>query len=95
VKNCIFKQRLWVLGSGRSTIRLLPALITTEEQGRMRSIGWSERCAKRRAPCAVSSPWPRLPSEVVVRRKKILNNSCILTECAYPHCARKTFSILR
>jgi len=33
VKNCIFKQRLWVLGSGRSTIRMLPALITNEEQG--------------------------------------------------------------
>jgi len=33
VKNCIFKQRLWVLASGRSTIRLLPALITNEEQG--------------------------------------------------------------
>jgi 4-aminobutyrate aminotransferase-like enzyme len=33
VRNCVFKQRLWILGAGRSSIRLLPALITTEEQG--------------------------------------------------------------
>jgi 4-aminobutyrate aminotransferase len=33
VRNCVFNQHLWILGSGRSTIRLLPALITTEEQG--------------------------------------------------------------
>ncbi|GAC1443098.1 MAG: acetyl ornithine aminotransferase family protein [Chloroflexota bacterium] len=32
VKNCVYKQRLWVLGAGRSTIRLLPALTTTEEE---------------------------------------------------------------
>jgi 4-aminobutyrate aminotransferase len=32
VRNCIFKQHLWVLGSGRSTIRLLPALVTAEEE---------------------------------------------------------------
>jgi 4-aminobutyrate aminotransferase len=32
VRNCIFEQRLWVLGSGRSSIRLLPALITDEEE---------------------------------------------------------------
>jgi 4-aminobutyrate aminotransferase len=32
VKNCVFKQRLWVLGSGRSTIRFLPALTTSEEE---------------------------------------------------------------
>jgi 4-aminobutyrate aminotransferase len=32
VRNCVFEQHLWVLGSGRSTIRILPALITTEEQ---------------------------------------------------------------
>ncbi len=32
VKNCVFKQKLWVLGAGRSSIRLLPALITNEEQ---------------------------------------------------------------
>lgn len=32
VKNCIFKQRLWVLGAGRSAIRLLPALVTSEEE---------------------------------------------------------------
>jgi 4-aminobutyrate aminotransferase len=32
VRNCVFKQRLWVLGAGRSTIRLLPALITSEEE---------------------------------------------------------------
>ena len=32
VRNCVFKQHLWVLGSGRSTIRLLPALVTGEEE---------------------------------------------------------------
>lgn len=32
VKRCIFGERLWVLGSGRSTIRFLPALTTTEEE---------------------------------------------------------------
>jgi 4-aminobutyrate aminotransferase len=32
VRNCVFKQHLWVLGSGRSTIRLLPALITSEAE---------------------------------------------------------------
>lgn len=32
VKNCVSKQRLWVLGSGRSTIRFLPALTTSEEE---------------------------------------------------------------
>jgi 4-aminobutyrate aminotransferase len=33
VRNCVFNQHLWILGAGRSAIRLLPALITTEEQG--------------------------------------------------------------
>jgi 4-aminobutyrate aminotransferase len=32
VKNCVFKQHLWVLGTGRSAIRLLPALTTTEDE---------------------------------------------------------------
>jgi 4-aminobutyrate aminotransferase len=32
IKNCIFKQHLWVLGSGRSTIRFLPALTTNEDE---------------------------------------------------------------
>lgn len=32
VRTCVFGQRLWVLGAGTSTIRFLPALITTEEQ---------------------------------------------------------------
>ena len=32
VKNCVFQQRLWVLGAGRSSIRLLPPLIMNEEQ---------------------------------------------------------------
>ncbi|HLJ66596.1 MAG TPA: aminotransferase class III-fold pyridoxal phosphate-dependent enzyme [Chloroflexota bacterium] len=32
IRNCVYKQRLWLLGSGRSTIRFLPALITDEEQ---------------------------------------------------------------
>jgi 4-aminobutyrate aminotransferase len=34
VRNCIFKQRLWVLGAGRSSIRILPALVTDEDQAR-------------------------------------------------------------
>jgi 4-aminobutyrate aminotransferase len=33
VKNCVFKQHLWVLGAGRSTIRILPPLIMNEEEG--------------------------------------------------------------
>lgn len=33
VKNCIFAQHLWILAAGRSSIRILPALITNEEQG--------------------------------------------------------------
>jgi 4-aminobutyrate aminotransferase len=32
VKNCVFRQHLWVLGAGRSAIRLLPPLIMTEEE---------------------------------------------------------------
>lgn len=32
VKNCVFQQHLWVLGSGRSSIRLLPALIMNEDE---------------------------------------------------------------
>jgi 4-aminobutyrate aminotransferase len=32
IRNCIFQQRLWVLGTGRSAIRLLPALVTSEEE---------------------------------------------------------------
>jgi 4-aminobutyrate aminotransferase len=32
VRNCVFRQRLWVLGAGRSTVRLLPALITSEQE---------------------------------------------------------------
>jgi 4-aminobutyrate aminotransferase len=32
VRNCVFEQRLWILGAGRSSIRILPALITDEEQ---------------------------------------------------------------
>jgi 4-aminobutyrate aminotransferase len=32
VLNCVFRQKLWVLGAGRSAIRLLPALVTDEEQ---------------------------------------------------------------
>lgn len=33
VQNCVSRQRLWILGAGRSSIRLLPALITDEDQG--------------------------------------------------------------
>lgn len=32
VRNCVFSQHLWVLGAGRSTVRLLPALTTSEEE---------------------------------------------------------------
>jgi 4-aminobutyrate aminotransferase len=32
VSSCIRKHRLWVLGSGRSTIRFLPALTTSQEE---------------------------------------------------------------
>jgi 4-aminobutyrate aminotransferase len=32
VRNCVFNQRLWILGAGRSSIRLLPALNTSEEE---------------------------------------------------------------
>lgn len=32
VKTCVDRERLWVLGSGRSTIRFLPALTTTAEE---------------------------------------------------------------
>jgi 4-aminobutyrate aminotransferase len=32
VKNCVFKQQLWVLGAGRSSIRILPPLTMTEEE---------------------------------------------------------------
>ncbi|MGH2447623.1 MAG: aminotransferase class III-fold pyridoxal phosphate-dependent enzyme [Chloroflexota bacterium] len=32
VKNCVTRQHLWILGAGRSTIRMLPALITSENE---------------------------------------------------------------
>lgn len=32
IKNCVHRQRLWILGSGPSTIRLLPPLIIDDEQ---------------------------------------------------------------
>jgi 4-aminobutyrate aminotransferase len=32
VRNCVRRQKLWVLGSGPSTIRFLPPLIISEEQ---------------------------------------------------------------
>jgi 4-aminobutyrate aminotransferase len=32
VKACVHRERLWVLGSGRSTIRFLPALTTSAEE---------------------------------------------------------------
>jgi len=31
VKNAVFQQRLWILGAGRSSIRLLPPLIINDE----------------------------------------------------------------
>jgi 4-aminobutyrate aminotransferase len=42
VKNCVYKQRLWILGAGRSSIRLLPAMNTTEEEA-MEAIDRLER----------------------------------------------------
>jgi 4-aminobutyrate aminotransferase len=33
VKNCVHIQKLWVLGAGRSAIRLIPPLVMTEEEG--------------------------------------------------------------
>lgn len=42
VKNCVYKQKLWVLGAGRSTIRFLPALVTTEDEA-MEAIARFER----------------------------------------------------
>jgi 4-aminobutyrate aminotransferase len=33
VKNCVHRQHLWVLGAGRSTIRLLPPLTMNQEEG--------------------------------------------------------------
>jgi 4-aminobutyrate aminotransferase len=42
VKNCVFKQRLWVLGAGRNSIRLLPALVTNEEEA-MEAVSRFER----------------------------------------------------
>ncbi len=32
VKHCVRSERLWILGSGRSTVRLLPPLVISEEQ---------------------------------------------------------------
>lgn len=32
VRNCVYQQRLWVLGAGPSTIRFLPSLNTSEEE---------------------------------------------------------------
>jgi 4-aminobutyrate aminotransferase len=32
IKNCVQRQHLWILGSGQSSIRFLPALIMNEEQ---------------------------------------------------------------
>jgi 4-aminobutyrate aminotransferase len=32
IRNCIFQQHLWVLSTGRSAVRLLPALVTSEEE---------------------------------------------------------------
>lgn len=45
VQNCVFKQRLWVLGAGRSSIRLLPPLIMNEEQA-FEAIARFERAVK-------------------------------------------------
>jgi 4-aminobutyrate aminotransferase len=34
IKNCVRRQRLWILGSGPSSIRLIPPLIISEEEAR-------------------------------------------------------------
>lgn len=59
VKRCVLKERLWVLGSGRSAIRLLPALITNEEEAmeaveRFARAVNEEVAAMRWAPTAVA-----------------------------------------
>jgi 4-aminobutyrate aminotransferase len=59
VRNCIRKQRLWVLGAGRSTIRLLPPLIMTEEEG-MEVVARFER-----AVADESARRPRFPAVTV------------------------------
>ncbi|MGI8828018.1 MAG: aminotransferase class III-fold pyridoxal phosphate-dependent enzyme [Chloroflexota bacterium] len=45
VKNCIYKQHLWVLGAGRSSIRLLPPLVMTHEEA-MEAVGRFERAVR-------------------------------------------------
>jgi 4-aminobutyrate aminotransferase len=42
VKNCVFNQHLWILGAGRSAIRLLPPLNMSEDQA-MEAISRLER----------------------------------------------------
>ncbi len=34
IKNCVHRQRLWILGSGQSAIRLIPPLIISEDHAR-------------------------------------------------------------
>ena len=42
IRNCIFKQRLWILGAGRSSIRLLPPLVISEDEA-MEAVSRLER----------------------------------------------------
>jgi 4-aminobutyrate aminotransferase-like enzyme len=62
VRNCVFKQKLWVLGSGRSTIRLLPALVTSEDEAMeavdrfVRAVREETRAVEAAAKVAASTP---------------------------------------
>jgi 4-aminobutyrate aminotransferase len=55
VRNCVFKQRLWILGAGRSSIRLLPALIMNEEEA-MEAVARLERAIAEEVRAADSFP---------------------------------------
>ncbi len=59
IKNCVQRQRLWILGSGQSTIRLLPALIISEEEATE---------ALRRLERAIEEECPRQRSRTVTKQ---------------------------
>jgi 4-aminobutyrate aminotransferase len=51
IKNCVQRQRLWILGSGQSTIRFLPPLIISEDEAR-EALARFERAVAEEAPQA-------------------------------------------
>lgn len=55
IKNCIFKQHLWILGSGRSTIRFLPTLNSTEEEI-MEAVDRFVRAVEEETPSDIERP---------------------------------------